>query len=79
MFCNNLIFKTINPSHPELPKVIMPSIGFPSEAKVKEVLRNYDKGNSQLIKCFLKEQLISIIGIKLAPKQMLMQLIFIKK
>lgn len=61
---DNIKFYAIDPFHPELPAVILCSIGKPSEEELKTVLKEYDAENFFLLGCFAEKDLIGMIGIK---------------
>ena len=60
------LFEQIEASHPDLPEVITPSIGFPSLEKVQQVVEAYKSDDRRLIGCFLDQKLIGVIGVELS-------------
>jgi ribosomal protein S18 acetylase RimI-like enzyme len=61
----SLIFKPLELSYPELPNIIAPSIGVPTEEKIKKVLAEYTAANNHLVGCFSSKKLIGVIGIEI--------------
>lgn len=65
---NTILFKEIEPSHPNLPKVIAPSIGKATSEKIQSVLGSYNVTGYHLIGGFSSNKLVAIIGLKIAGK-----------
>jgi ribosomal protein S18 acetylase RimI-like enzyme len=60
--------KQITSGHKDLEQVIKSSIGNPTNAKIKEVLKSYDQQNRCLIGSFYLDELIAIIGFEVEDK-----------
>lgn len=58
-------FNIIDPSNPDLPKVISLAVGYPTKTKVKKVLKQYSSPDYNLLGCFVEDKLIGIIGLQL--------------
>lgn len=61
----NLNFKQVYPDDPDLPEVILPSIGNPTKEKVQNILENYQDEDHYLMGAMINDSLVGIIGIKL--------------
>lgn len=61
------IYDLITPDHPELPTVITPSIGNPTQEKIQRILEEYKVSSWQLMACFMDEKLVAVIGLDLSP------------
>jgi len=60
------LFEQIEASHPDLPEVITPSIGYPTLEKVQQVVETYKRDDRRLIGCFLDQKLLGVIGVELS-------------
>ena len=65
---STILFKETEPSHPDLPKVIAPSIGKATSEKIQSVLGSYHAMGYHLIGGFSSNKLVAIIGLKIAGK-----------
>ncbi len=65
---NNVIFNSVEISHPDLLEVISSSIGMATEQKINSVLTSYNMANHHLIGAFINGILIGIIGIEISDK-----------
>lgn len=63
---NNVTFKSILISQPNLSEIISPSIGMATEQKIHSILKSYAMPNHHLIGAFLNEILIGVAGIEIA-------------
>ena len=63
---NKVVFKPVLISHPNLSKIIAPSVGIATEQKIHDVLTSYKMPNHHLIGVFSNEVLIGVSGVEIA-------------
>ncbi|HJD55365.1 MAG TPA: GNAT family N-acetyltransferase [Rickettsia endosymbiont of Pyrocoelia pectoralis] len=62
-------FKPITFKEKSLSILIADSIGNPTTEKINSILESYKNNNRHLIGCFIKQNLIGIIGVQILPTQ----------
>lgn len=62
---NKVIFKPVLISHPNLSKIISPSVGMATEQKIHDILTSYKMANHHLIGAFSNEVLIGVSGVEI--------------
>jgi GNAT superfamily N-acetyltransferase len=67
-FHNKITFRQTDISDPDLPRVISPSIGMPTENKIYEVMKYYKIENHKLIGAYDDNVLVAVIGLEIAGK-----------
>jgi N-acetylglutamate synthase-like GNAT family acetyltransferase len=59
----------IHADHQLLPSILKPSIGDPTDEKIKQVIASYDSPNHLLIGSFYDDKLVGVIGVKVLAQE----------